>query len=148
MANLVVTDPVSDLALAALAARLPVFVEPMRDRPEYLNLTQPLRSEFDTLLRKLREFGVKELSGDRSGGNAGGVGRPLATGLSPSGSRPTGSWRRVSRTQRGGQILTVTEVQDLVDPEARELVVEGGARLTDLAREYVEKHGIAVRTQA
>ena len=142
LAHLVVSDPVSDLALAALSARVPVFLEPIRGRPEYLNLTHPLRSEFDTLVRKLREFGVKELSSARRHG-APHSGRP--PGTNPS--RPGGPVPGSGRVRRTGRILTVNDVQDLMDAERRELVLASGSRLTDLAREYVEKHGIAVRTQ-
>lgn len=139
LAQLIISEPLELIVFNALSQAKVVLIEPIVNAPSFERLPSGMKEEFSRLVHRLTELGARaeqmedifELEPPRAPG--GGV-------------IPDPALNRVSNRRTGPVILTVRDIQESVGPGSR-LTIAGSYRLTDLAREYVEKNGITVEAR-
>ncbi len=131
LAQLIVTEPLERVVFNALSHAKAVLMEPIATNPSFAPLPSGMREEFSRFAHRLTELGVREETVDSIFGL-----EPLVMS--------TGVAGQDSQLRSGAPvILTVHDIQEYTGPGSR-LTVTGAYRLTDLAREYVEKNGITI----
>lgn len=146
LAQLVISEPLEIIAFDALSRTKTVLMDPIANDPLFGGMPSAMKEEFSRFSRRLASFGVRQepvgnlfavAALSTSAGD--GVDR---SDFHQQGSSP--SQGPAERRRSGSVILTVRDIQDTVGPSSQ-LTVTGPYRLTDLAREYVDKNGITIQ---
>ena len=150
LAQLIISEPLELIAFNALSQSKAVLVEPMTNDPAFGRLPSGMKEEFTRLGHRLAGFGVREkqimdifgVEPPRVSGGAVVQGTRNGVRAQSALSVPNPS----SERRTGPIILTVRDIQESVGPSSG-LTITGPYRLTDLAREYVDKNGIRIEAE-
>lgn len=140
LAQIVIAEPLESIAFEALSRAKTVLMEPIVNDPSFERLPSGMKEEFSRLAHRLTEFGARPEQVENIF-ELGSLEAPRGDVI------PDPAYNQASERRTGPVILTVRDIQESVGPGSR-LTVTGPYRLTDLAREYVEKNGITVETRS
>lgn len=131
IAQLVVTSRLEHIVFDALANSRTVCAEPLEENPQFESLSQTMQREFLVFREQLSRIGVREQS--------------LQTlfALQAAPFRPAETLQERHSPTGRPLMITVRELRESATPGSL-FRVNGPYRLTDLAREYSEKHSIRI----